>query len=152
MDSPNAGAAPSSRPEDRRKSKRLPILVPISLRWIGLDGLPAEVEGRAIEGSNHGGLLEISEQPPFGKEAVLTNLQSRQTIMVQVLSLRATPEGAVRGLAVQFISPGKTFWGALGIEGQRNADSEGGAAGGAPPSISDRLKSLLQLLLGRPRP
>jgi len=151
MTSPNTVENPGSRPEDRRRSKRFPLIVPVSLKWIGLDGLPAEAEGRAVEGSDHGGLLEIADPPPFGKEAALTNLESRRTIMVQVLSLRTTPEGTVRGLAVQFLSLSKEFWGAVGIEGQVSAEIPTGAPETSPSPVASRLKSLLHLLLGRPR-
>ena len=122
----------------------------MSLKWIGLDGLAVETEGRAVEGSNHGGLLDIPDPPSFGKEAVLTNLLSRQTIRVQVLSLRTTKEGAVRGLAVQFLTPSNEFWGAVGMEGHLGADSQAGTHGTAPAPATSRWKSLLQFLLGRP--
>ncbi len=148
MDSQNPGVEQDSRPEDRRRSKRFPLEIPVSLKWIGLDGLPTDAEGRAVEGSDHGGLLEIGDPPPFGKEAVLTNRQSGKTIMVQVLSLRTTKEAKVRGLAVQFLSPNKAFWGTPGQVGEEFA---GGIPEAAPPSLASRCKSLLHSLLGRPR-
>lgn len=151
MDAQNAAPHPDSRPEDRRRSKRFPLVVPISLKWIGLDGLPTVTEGRAVEGSDHGGLLEIADLPPFGKEAALTNLLSRQTVMVQVLSLRTASEGTVRGMAVQFLSANKEFWGALGIEGQVSAEFQTGIPDTSPSPIASRWKSLLHSLLGRPR-
>ncbi len=151
MDSPDSVSKQDLRPEERRRSKRFPLLVPISLKWVGLDGLPITVEGRAVEGSDHGGLLEISDQPPFGKEAALTNLLSRQTVMVQILSLRTTQEGAVRGLAVQFLAASARFWGAVGMEGHVNAELPSGPADSLPQSSRpSRWKSLVQFLLGRP--
>jgi len=150
MDSQDSATMQNPRPEDRRRSKRFPLVVPVALKWIGLDSLPVSAEGHAIEGSNHGGLLELAEHPPFGKEAALTNLLSRQTVMVQVLSLRTTTEGKVRGLAVQFISPQAAFWGAIGLEGQARAEFQTGSPDSTMPPRPSRWKSLLQLLLGRP--
>jgi hypothetical protein len=151
MDSQSPAAKDNSRPEDRRRSKRFPLVVPVSLKWIGLDGLPAEAEGRAVEGDNHGGLLEVPHPPPFGTEATLSNLLSRQTIPVQVLSLRMKKEGAVRGLPVQFLTPNSNFWGSLGIEGQVSAELGGGLPAAPPPSLASRWRSVLHSLLGRPR-
>jgi len=150
MDSQDHAASADSRPEDRRRSQRFPLVVPVSLRWIGLDGLPIEIEGRAVEGSHHGGLLEVPDPPPFGKEAALTNLLSRQTTRVQVLSLRTTKEGVVRGLAVQFLTPNKEFWGAAGMEGQVGAEFQAGIHQAPPAPATSRWKSWLQFLLGRP--
>ncbi len=151
MHSQNPVPSMDSRPEDRRRSKRFPLVVPVSLKWVGLDGLPVTVDGRAVEGSDHGGLLEIPEHPPFGKEAALTNLVSRQTIMVQVLSLRTTKDGAIRGQAVQFLALSKSFWAAAGMEGQVEAEFPSGSPDSLPqPSRPSRWKSLLQFLLGRP--
>jgi len=151
MDAESSDTNPDSRPEDRRRSRRLAVSVPVVLRWEGLDGLSASAEGRALEGNNHGGLLAIADPPTFGKEAVLTNLVSRQTIRVQVLSLRTTKEGAVRGLAVQFLSPSETFWGAAAGEGNVGADSPTVAANAVPSTRARRWKALLDVLLGRPR-
>lgn len=151
MNTQDPALHPDSRPQDRRRSKRFPLVVPVSLKWIGLDGLPVTAEGRAVEGSDHGGLLEISETPPFGKEAALTNLVSRQTVMVQVLSLRTTSEGKVRGLAVQFLSTDKQFWSAVGMEGQVSAELPVGASDPASSPAASLWKSLLHSLLGRPR-
>jgi hypothetical protein len=151
MDTPNPALHPDIRPEDRRRSQRFPLVVPISLKWIGLDDLPAVTEGRAIEGSDHGGVLEIPDSPSFGKEAALTNLLSRQTVMVQVLSPRTAKEGAVRGIPVQFLAPNKAFWGALGIEGHLNAEFQAGVPDSPASPGASRWKSLLHSLLGRPR-
>ena len=151
MDAPKPAGNNNVRPEDRRRSRRVSLLVPVSLKWVGLDGLPVVAEGRAVEGSDHGGLLEIAEPPPFGKEAALTNLVSHQTIMVQSLSLRTANDGKVRGLAVQFLSLNKEFWGALGVEGSESSEFQAGMASASSSPGPSRWKSLLDTLLGRPR-
>jgi len=151
MDPSNPATIPGPRPRDRRGSQRFPLAVPVSLKWVGLDGLPVVAEGRAVEGSDHGGLLEIEDPPPFGKEAALTNLLSRRTIMVQSLSLRTRNDGKVRGLAVQFLSLNKEFWGAPETEGHVSAEFPAGTADPPPSAGPSRWKSLLNTLLGRPR-
>jgi len=120
MDSQGPGP---SQANDRRRGARFPLEVPVSLKWKGADGLPAEAEARAVEGNSYGGFLEgLNVAPPLHAQAALSNLLSRQTIMVKVIRLRDTEEGVVRGIGVEFLSPDDTFWGALGVKEWVGAD------------------------------
>jgi hypothetical protein len=64
-----------------------------------------------VEGNAHGGFLELRHPPPLGAQAALTNLLSRETTMVRVVSLRRSRQGTLRGIAVEFLAPTEAFWG-----------------------------------------
>ncbi len=64
---------------ERRRSNRYPLVIPIHLKWPGLDGAQYSSHAQAREANLHGGLLEFTDAeryPPEGTEVELTNLIS----------------------------------------------------------------------------
>src|ERR1700687_3679093 len=98
----------------RRRSDRYPLIIPIHLKWPGLDGEPHSAHAQAREANLHGGLLEFMDAdkyPDEGTEAELMNLVSGQTAKARVSAIRRSSTGGLLAVTVELLPPNEAFWG-----------------------------------------
>jgi hypothetical protein len=105
-----AGELPVAKGKTRR-SDRYPVVVPVKVKWLEANGAGVIEFAEAKEVNMHGGLLEIKGRPPIESVIELTNLTSGKTASARVLSLRPSKGSEVLGVAVELLTPSKTFWG-----------------------------------------
>ncbi len=105
--------APGQDPprDDRRRSERFSLVVPVALRWHGPGGELLQCEGQAVEGNAQGGFLEIPGPISAGTEVELQNLVSGESLWALVVRERSSKQGAFEGIAVAFHSAAPAFWG-----------------------------------------
>ena len=106
---------PDTQPDPRgpkatRRSDRFPSVVPIEVRWTR-DGRNVSQAGQAVEANAHGGVLELAQYPEEGSSVEIVNRLSGETISARVLTLRKSSDGAIRGVAIEFLWPADAFWG-----------------------------------------
>jgi hypothetical protein len=106
----SAAELPGSKGKNRR-SDRYPVVVPVKVKWLEASGAGVIEFAEAKEVNMHGGLLEIKGRPAIGSVIELTNLTSAKTASARVLALRPSKKSEVLGVAVELLTPSKTFWG-----------------------------------------
>ncbi len=102
---------PASGQEERRRSSRFPLVVPIAVMWQSSEGKALQCEARAVEGNAHGGFVEIAAPPAAGSQIELKNLLSGATASARVVRVHHDPSGALEGIGIAFAVPSGVFWG-----------------------------------------
>jgi len=106
---PRASGQPSR--VEKRKSNRFRVAGPVEVRWRGPDGVTFTEEARAKQVNAQGGLLQMKMLPAVGSRVELVNFHSAEAAQARVLGVRRSQEGAVLGVAFEFVIPSETFWG-----------------------------------------
>lgn len=98
---------------ERRRSNRYPLVIPIHLKWSGLGGAQYSAHAQAREANLHGGLLEFTGEtyPPEGTELELVNLISNHKTKARVSAIRRSSRDAPLDVAVELMPPNEEFWG-----------------------------------------
>jgi hypothetical protein len=99
------------RPEERRRSSRFPLVLPVTVKWQASSNEFLQAEAEAKEGNNHGGLLEMKIHPPMGCEVELTNPISSEVTRARVVAVRRAKQGLAHEIGVEFFVPNAVFWG-----------------------------------------
>lgn len=97
-------------PKATRRSDRFPSVVPIDACWQSEGGRVHEA-GQAVEVNAHGGVLKLARYPGSDHTVEITNRVTGESIKARVLAQRIAANGAVRGVAIEFLWPNDTFWG-----------------------------------------
>src|SRR5205807_9799490 len=110
------GNDPGAKPieNERRRSNRYPLVIPIRLKWPGLGGAQYSAHAQAREANLHGGLLEFTDAeryPLEGTEVELVNLVSNHKTRARVSAIRRTSWDAPLDVAVELLPPNEEFWG-----------------------------------------
>jgi hypothetical protein len=105
------GTSPDGSKEERRKSYRFLVAVPIEATWRNPEGVPVLVQAVAKQVNANGGFLEMTIYPPVGSRITLTNFLSAQTAEARVLATPSSREGVSHGIIVELTSPSESFWG-----------------------------------------
>lgn len=105
--------APGQDPprDDRRRSERFSLVVPVALHWRGPSGELLQCEGQAVEGNAQGGFLEIAARIAACTEIELQNLVSGASLWARVVRERCSKQGEFEGIAVAFHTAAPAFWG-----------------------------------------
>lgn len=98
-------------PQERRRSSRFPLVLPIAMRWRAVGDEIAQADAETKEGNIHGGLLEMKAHPPMGCDVELTNLISSETTRARVVAVRRGKQGLTHEVGVEFLVPNALFWG-----------------------------------------
>lgn len=106
----SAAELPVSKGKNRR-SDRYPVVVPVKVKWLEPGGASVIEFAEANEVNMHGGLLDMKGCPAIGSVIELTNLSSTKTASARVVSLRPSKKSGVLGVAVELLTPNRTFWG-----------------------------------------
>jgi hypothetical protein len=107
----SAEELPVSKGKNRR-SDRYPVVVPMKVKWSEPSGAGVIEFAEAKEVNMHGGLLCMRGRPSIGSVVELTNLISTKIASARVVSLRTSMNNEVLGVAVELLTPNKSFWGA----------------------------------------
>ncbi len=99
------------REVERRKSRRLPVTVPVEVSWRGPDGLALKEEATARQVNENGAFLKMSKYPDVGTRVTLANFLSAQTAEARVLAAPNTRSGVASGIVVELVVPSEVFWG-----------------------------------------
>ena len=94
-----------------RRSDRYPVVVPVQVKWSEASGAGVIEFAEAKEVNMHGGRLDLRGRPAIGSVIELTNLTSTKIATARVISLRPSKKSEVLGVAVELLTPSKTFWG-----------------------------------------
>ncbi len=101
----------SHRPEERRRSSRFSLVLPVAVRWRATGKETAQADAETKEGNVHGGLLEMKTHPPMRCDVELTNLISSETTRGRVVAVRRGKQGLAYEVGVEFLVPNAVFWG-----------------------------------------
>ncbi len=99
---------------ERRRSDRYQLVIPIHMKWPGLGGEECSAHAQAREANLHGGFLELMDAeryPPEGTELELKNLVSDHKTKARVSAIRRSSQDAPLGVAVELLPPKEDFWG-----------------------------------------
>jgi len=99
---------------ERRRSNRYPLVIPIHLKWPGAGGGQYSAQAQAREANLHGGLLEFTDAEKYpleGTELELVNLVSNQKTKARVSAIRRSSRDAPLDIAVELLPPNEEFWG-----------------------------------------
>ena len=99
------------REVERRKSRRLPVTVPVEVSWRGPNGLALKEEATARQVNENGAFLKMSTYPEVGTRVTLANFLSAQTAEARVLAAPNTRSGVGGGIVVELVVPSEVFWG-----------------------------------------
>lgn len=99
------------RPEERRRSSRFSLVLPVAVRWRAPGNELVQVDAETKEGNSHGGLLEMKAHPTMGCDVELTNLISSEATRARVVAVRRSKHGSVFEVGVEFLVPSVVFWG-----------------------------------------
>ena len=99
------------REVERRKSRRLPVTVPVEVSWRGPNGLALKEEATARQVNENGAFLKMSKYPEVGTRVTLANFLSAQTAEARVLAAPNTRSGVASGIVVELVVPSEVFWG-----------------------------------------
>jgi hypothetical protein len=105
------GTAERPPKSERRGGLRFPVIIPIEAAWQEAGGNRVKESSQATEVNAHGGLLQMKNCPNLGVAVELTNRLSSEVTQARVIGARRSPEGALLGVAVEFLAPNERFWG-----------------------------------------
>ncbi len=105
------GTTSSGSKEERRKTNRFLVAVPIEATWRDSDGVPFHQHAIAKQVNGNGGYLEMSTYPDVGSRITLTNFLSAETSEARVLATPNSREGVSHGIVIELIVPSESFWG-----------------------------------------
>lgn len=114
MASNEQATGPQVAPKGRRRDGRVPVLIPVAVRWEQPGGKAMKAEAQANEVNIYGGLLQFLDAkvfPAADAEMELTNLSSGEEARARTTAVRRTKDGTLLGIAVELLSPSETFWG-----------------------------------------
>jgi hypothetical protein len=97
--------------KDRRRAKRLELIVPVEVAWEGEHGAAQKEQARARNLNIHGALLHMKTYPRQGSEIWLKNSLSEETVRAHVAAIERSVDGKLEGVAVEFAAPSESFWG-----------------------------------------
>jgi hypothetical protein len=83
----------------------------VKVKWSEPSGAGVFEFAKAKEVNMYGGLLDMKGRPATGSVIELTNLISTKTASARVVSLPPSKTSEVLGVAVELLTPSKTFWG-----------------------------------------
>jgi hypothetical protein len=99
------------RPENRRRSQRLKVRIPVSIRLQKTaDKKAAPEKTHTMAVNAHGALVLLASKVEVDQLVVLENLDSHQELLCRVTNLGASFMGKTQ-VALEFIMPAPGFWG-----------------------------------------
>ena len=102
---------PDGSKEERRKTNRFLVAVPIEASWRNPEGVPVLVQAVAKQVNANGGFLEMTIYPSVGSRISLTNFLSAESAEARVLATPSSREGVSHGIIIELITPSESFWG-----------------------------------------
>jgi len=98
-----------SRPENRRRSKRVKVRVPVVVRFQTADKRSISEKTHTIIANDHGALLLLAASVEIQQIIRLENVASGEELLCRVTSLGPSFMGKTQ-VAVEFVMPTPGFW------------------------------------------
>jgi hypothetical protein len=98
------------RPENRRRSKRMKVRIPVVVRFQTSDKHFVSEKTHTIIVNNHGALILLAASVDMQQIIRLENLASGEELLCRVTSLGPSFMGKTQ-VAVEFVMPTPGFWG-----------------------------------------
>lgn len=106
MSAPQAG---SSDPPKQRRSERVMLRVPVTVRVMALNRESLEETTETIVVNAHGGLFKLQTQLRSGQSITLMNAQTEMELRGRVVYVEPVP-GGPSTVAFAFHGPAPQFW------------------------------------------
>jgi hypothetical protein len=100
------------RPENRRRSQRLKLRIPVAVRLQTADKKSGSEKSHTISINAHGGLVLLSTKVDIDQFVMLENLDTHQELLCRVTTVGESFMGKTQ-VALEFIMPAPGFWGVL---------------------------------------
>ena len=97
------------RPENRRRSKRMKVRIPVVVRFQTADKHSVSEKTHTIIVHEHGALILLAASVEIQQIIRLENLASREELLCRVTSLGPSFMGKTQ-VAVEFVMPTPDFW------------------------------------------
>jgi hypothetical protein len=100
--------------EERRRSRRLVLTVPVTMDWKTVRGEIMKVLATARHVSAHGASLHLNDGkyfPPLNGEVTLRSSLSAEVCQARVTRVRRLATGKVDSVGIELNVPSSTFWG-----------------------------------------
>ena len=97
------------RPENRRRSKRVKVRVPVVVRFQTADKHSISEKTHTIIVNDHGALILLAASVKISQIIRLENLASGEELLCRVTSLGPSFMGKTQ-VAVEFVKPTPGFW------------------------------------------
>jgi hypothetical protein len=113
--------------DERRRSQRLPLRVPILVEGKTVDGKPFQDKTYTLEINRHGARIVLQSRPQPGGRVAITNLQTKERCIFQVVSRPGKPLEKDKGTehGVECLDPNVNFWG-ISFPNKEEAPSDQG--------------------------
>lgn len=97
--------------ENRRRSQRVFLVVPVDVVWTRSDGLRVREPAHTEVVNAHGALLRIDAKLPRGAEVQLIHRKTHNSTRARVVSMCPAEKDGVPRIAFELAEPSETFWG-----------------------------------------
>lgn len=97
--------------KERRRARRLALIVPVEVEWEDKHGAARKEAARAKNLNVNGALLQMKDYPRQGTAVRLRNSLSEETVQGRVAAIERSADGTLVGVAVEFAAPSGTIWG-----------------------------------------
>jgi hypothetical protein len=99
----------SSRPENRRRSERVMLQIPVTVVADDPTGKAVREETNTLVVNAHGGLMKLKTEVVVGQPIVLINPRTKMEANARVVRVDEPP-GGVSAVAFEFDEPAPQFW------------------------------------------
>jgi hypothetical protein len=112
---------------ERRRSQRLPLRVPILVEGKTVDGKTFQDKTHTLEINRYGARIVLQSNPQPGGRVAITNLQTKSKCPFQVISRPGKPLDKEKGTehGVECLDPGTNIWGVSFPESEGTAPDPG---------------------------
>jgi hypothetical protein len=100
---------PEAPDDDKRRSKRFPVSIPVLASWHEPDGKAVQQRAQAREASTHGAIVEMVKYPSAGTEVTLQHTQSHRTATARVV--RVEGNAPPFQVVMELLRGDEKFWG-----------------------------------------
>lgn len=101
---------PSRDGREKRRSRRVLLVIPVTVTWTSTDGEHIQEQAHTEVVNAHGCLLRMTTDNFIPLALEVNNPQTREAVKARVICFRGAREGAVR-FAVELRSPNPALWG-----------------------------------------
>jgi len=104
-------ASPGAWREERRKSQRVYLAVPLEIYWEDAGQEKHWERGTTEVISSTGTIVRVKRSPTPPAEILLTHLMRKVSTQARVVTLLPMQEEGVTRVAIELAEPSDTFWG-----------------------------------------
>jgi hypothetical protein len=111
----------------QRRSKRLPLQVPVLVYGRDMDNVPFHEPARMLSLNQNGGLLALSARVSEGHKILVVNRTTVEERECRIVSIQVG-QGGKRHVGIEFIQPAPDFW-RISFNPQNSRTAAGKACG-----------------------